>query len=501
MKFERLKHQFSRFKKDEDGAIMAYIIVTFLLMVVATGMAIDLMRHEIARADVQNALDRAVLAAASQSQRAERELVFNSYMDTRSFHELNSVTIDHFDANVTSAQSFVTAQAHYDVPTWFMKLIGITELTAPAASSALQGLSEIEIVLVFDHSGSMDDPADRTCRTNCPSRLDALKTAATDFVTTTLGEGGDTYTQISIVPFQTTSAIQPMMAAQYSGGHACHHFRPSDFTRADIPTDLYLPEETNKEEDACDTSKGRAVIPFTNDETFLKEYIGDMFANGYTSQNHGMKWAVAMLDPSFRKVMRGIVTDMKNGSPTPGNGADYELTPHSQIMGLPITKNDAGNAIVDLARANSTPLEYGEDGVQKIIVLMTDGHNRAHPKKGYGSDANLHDHDKYTQQLNAHLKNVCDVVRGRDGEAALPITVYTIAFNLSREETEQWEGWFGDPNDRNFPAYDKAMELLQDNPTTGCASAGKHYNVKGASELAGAFSSIAAEVTRLKLVN
>ena len=51
------------FLRDEDGAILPFTLLMFLIMVVATGMAVDYMRHETLRAELQNGLDRGLLAA------------------------------------------------------------------------------------------------------------------------------------------------------------------------------------------------------------------------------------------------------------------------------------------------------------------------------------------------------------------------------------------------------------------------------------------------------
>ncbi|MFQ5636214.1 MAG: TadE/TadG family type IV pilus assembly protein, partial [Gammaproteobacteria bacterium] len=53
----RLRRLVSEFSRDEDGAIVAYVLLMFLMMVVAAGMAVDFTRQESARADLQNALD------------------------------------------------------------------------------------------------------------------------------------------------------------------------------------------------------------------------------------------------------------------------------------------------------------------------------------------------------------------------------------------------------------------------------------------------------------
>ncbi|MEM9780050.1 MAG: Tad domain-containing protein, partial [Pseudomonadota bacterium] len=57
-----------KFEEDERGSVLAFVVVMFVFMILAAGMAVDFIRHETARADLQNALDRGVLAAAAFNQ-------------------------------------------------------------------------------------------------------------------------------------------------------------------------------------------------------------------------------------------------------------------------------------------------------------------------------------------------------------------------------------------------------------------------------------------------
>ncbi len=494
MKPSRLKAQLDRFKRDEDGAITAYIVATFLLMVLATGMAIDLMRHEVARADVQNALDRAVLAAAALNQTEDRESIVQSYMDTRNFHELGDPYIEISASEQSAKRSYVAARAKYEVPTWFMKLIGITELTAPAASSALQGLSEIEIVLVLDESRSM------TSNPNGSDRLGQMKSAATKFVQTVLeGNGGD-YTTVSIVPFSSTVIMQDLMRDQYDGSERCFYFRNWEQERLGISqTYDYLSDSQN-----CTNTVGEYILPYSNDLEELEYFISQMDSIFWTSQHTGMKWGVALLDPSFRDVMRGMVSSIKTSEGTPEDGEDYFVTPNAYISGLPVIEDESGTEYVDLARANQLPRDYGDQDVQKILVIMSDGHNRPHSVSGMDPQS--------TQQLNLDLLAQCDILHGRTDSAVLDqdgnvqfeagtkpegLTVYTIAFDLIESEVEG----SGENLNDGYNEYEEAIKLLSDDPVGGCASAGKDFNVTGGDALEAAFSSIAAEITRLKLVN
>ncbi|MEL6775477.1 MAG: Tad domain-containing protein, partial [Pseudomonadota bacterium] len=60
-------HQDSQksFLKDESGALVLFVLALLLFTMLFAGMAVDYIRHENARADLQNALDRGILAATN----------------------------------------------------------------------------------------------------------------------------------------------------------------------------------------------------------------------------------------------------------------------------------------------------------------------------------------------------------------------------------------------------------------------------------------------------
>ena len=54
----------NRFLPDISGGITAFTAMIFSFMLLAFGMGVDFMRHETLRAELQNAVDRGLLAAA-----------------------------------------------------------------------------------------------------------------------------------------------------------------------------------------------------------------------------------------------------------------------------------------------------------------------------------------------------------------------------------------------------------------------------------------------------
>ncbi|MEM9971653.1 MAG: Tad domain-containing protein, partial [Pseudomonadota bacterium] len=68
------------FQRDEDGAMIIFSLAIFLVMVLFGGIAVDFMVHENERTRLQNATDRAVLAAANLDQRIDPTTVVLDYM-------------------------------------------------------------------------------------------------------------------------------------------------------------------------------------------------------------------------------------------------------------------------------------------------------------------------------------------------------------------------------------------------------------------------------------
>ncbi|MEO1492259.1 MAG: pilus assembly protein TadG-related protein [Pseudomonadota bacterium] len=220
----------ARFYRDERGDITNFMLPSFVALVFTTGLGIDLIRHEANRADLQNALDRGVLAATSfeandfagatfqQSGSSDpgeaftREGVINRYVNTRTFNQAEAtVEFDDdqsgvsFDTDGDPLSSVVVADASFIFNTSFLNLIGLPELLVAAEASANEGRSVVnnsEISLVLDISASMarETTLGKDGVTE-DTRLEVMKAAAIDFINDNLGGPGQGGTSISLVPY------------------------------------------------------------------------------------------------------------------------------------------------------------------------------------------------------------------------------------------------------------------------------------------------------------
>ncbi|MEM6487765.1 MAG: pilus assembly protein TadG-related protein [Pseudomonadota bacterium] len=145
--------------RDQGGAIVLFVLVLFLFVAVTAGVAVDLARHYAARADMQKALDRGVLAAANRTSdvtavaEAEAEAVIHPCMASRTDRDLAyTLTVDGPD---TAFGRDVSATAEVEVDTIFLPATGVTSLEVPATAGAAQAFGLTEVVLMLDVWGSM----------------------------------------------------------------------------------------------------------------------------------------------------------------------------------------------------------------------------------------------------------------------------------------------------------------------------------------------------------
>ena len=133
------------FHRDESGSLVIFSLFLFVTMLLVAGMAVDLMRYETHRARLQSTLDRAVLAAASLDQPLTPEEVVVDYFDRAQLSAY--INADDIDVVNTLTARQVTAVAAMDMPTTFMRLLGIDDLHAPAGGTAEESASRTEVSL------------------------------------------------------------------------------------------------------------------------------------------------------------------------------------------------------------------------------------------------------------------------------------------------------------------------------------------------------------------
>lgn len=347
------------FGRDESGAMTPFTTMMFFLMLLIGGLAIDVMRHERIRVMLQQTLDNSVLAAAARSQTLDPATVVADYFDKAGMSEfLTSVTVDQ-GLNYRS----VSADAEADTQPFFMSLMGVEEFYVDADSAAEEKISNVEVSLVLDISGSMSG-----------SRITSLKPAARNFVDTIINNSEAGKASISIVPFSTQVNAGANVMAQYNAPritgqdfNSCIEFPAASYASASLPQTLamnhnghfdpwtsstsltakpfkfncvYVGTSNPSNQTITTTSNSNAIMPLSGDATALKSKIDGLVVGGNTSIEIGVKWGATFLDPVTRPVTTALV----------GTG--------------------------DVTSTFSTrPLDYNPLETIKALVVMSDGDN------------------------------------------------------------------------------------------------------------------------------
>lgn len=359
------KNAFSRFRKEEDGALIIFALILFFLMMTIGGVAVDFMRYEQRRTALQNTLDRGVLAAAALNQQLDPESVVRDYMTKAGLgDDINQIHVtDGLNGRTVSADGITNTDPI------FLHLVGIDELKAVGASGAEQRVNNIEIALVLDVSGSMQNN----------NKLVNLKAAANEFVDTVLASDAEGRISITLVPFNGQVNLGATLAAKYN---LTDNPNVANVNCVDLPASVYsstamsnttamsmtafadtfsstnqttsyvAPTDTNYGAPNalnrwCPATAGNTVLLPSKSSSGLHAAINGLTAIGATSINAGLKWGMALLDPNSQGMFSQLITSGK------------------------INPDFAGR-----------PYAFNASGTMKIVVLMTDGEHFAEERVG-----------------------------------------------------------------------------------------------------------------------
>ena len=371
--FRSARSLVTRFARDEEGGIIVMTLLLLIVMLVMGGMAVDFMRFESERAELQSVADRAVLAAAELDQDLDSKAVVNDFFLKAGY--ANNI-IGEPIVEGSGGNRSVRVNSEVDVNTFYLRLIGIDTLTAPARSSAVEGTGNVEVSLILDISWSM--------RLNVPSegktRIQLLRDAAEDFIDDLLLDDYAGQISVNLIPYSqqvrlgdelfnalnrtppglidnpgqgnqfghTNTAqcidFEPILPPGHTGDIPLGDFGSLSFNTARTYQQVEHARHYTGYDPVCPDREIESVITVSQNRDALKTAIRGLEPSLNTSIHLGMKWGVTLLDPSMRDV----------------------------IAGLPST---------DPAFAGQRPADYnGDSNTVKYVILMTDGENFSGPR-------------------------------------------------------------------------------------------------------------------------
>ncbi len=433
MVLQRLK----ALRADSRGNVGMVFGLALVPLIALGGAGVDIARYETIRVELQDGLDRGVLAAASLTQNRDPKSVLKDYLKNLSY--ANDLTLD-LDYQTALNQRTVTASASYTVDTTFIKLVGVDRMTVSAVSTAQEAKKKIEMSLMLDMSGSMI--------TN--NRIKNLKTAAKAFIDQMLAEQSKAYTTISIVPYAGQVNIG---AAVYNrlGGVRSHN-ESSCFELGETEKDygkdppkfeenMQVPHFTNWNFGRTDMRpwwcplESTAITYLSNDADALKAKINALEMHDGTGTQNAMQWGYTLLNPAGKGVVSAAIAAGKMD-----------------------------------AKFSNRPAAFNDAETMKVIVLMTDGAiTEQYRPKDYNRSVTLKPDNKQISSAStnaARLASVCTKAKANG------IIVFTIGFEVTGEATKQM---------------------------TNCATSPAHYYPTSGAGITDAFKSISISIKKLRL--
>lgn len=369
------------FRADERGSMTILALTLLSAAALLGGLAVDVMRFENRRTLMQTALDLCVLNAASLRQTLNETTLFNDCVRKAGM----TGTVTKLTVTEGYSSKSVSASAEEVVNTMFLGMIGMDTLKVTAVSSAMERVGNVEVSLVLDVSGSM-----------AGTRLTNMKAAAKDFVRTLLSDDSEGRVLITLVPYNGQVNLGDYLAQKYTVTNTpfnstnipdvrnvrCVDLPSTAYAGTAISRTLSLPATTYVDTYSTTWTSGYAgptdsnyALPSTANMwcpatasavsgnvvrlpgftlpgqqatvdtpskrvQALNAAIDSLTAIGATSINAGMRWGLAMLDPS----MNSIYDEFISAGQMPES-------------------------------ADSRPLPFNDPDVLKVIVLMSDGEN------------------------------------------------------------------------------------------------------------------------------
>ena len=540
LSLSRLAASARRFRRDEDGALIIFALMMFVLMIMMGGFAVDLMRYENTRTNLQNTLDRSTLAAAALNQQLDPESVVRDYMQKAGLaDQIESVTVTS-GLNSRIVHSIGKADTH----PIFLHMLGINRFDAMGGSQAEQSITNVEIVLVLDVSGSMT-------RNN---KIGNLKTAATAFVDQMLANDPNHRVSITIVPYNAQVNIGPLLAAKFN---LTNRNGVANVNCVELPLTVYgsLPLSRTLPMPMmayADTAYGTSLIngyvspvsgnaipnysnafckPTTvnmvrlpsNDGTTLKAEINALQAGGNTSITLGMKWGVTLLDPTMRPMFADFIASGDIPASMPSRPFDYNDGNSMKIVVL-MTDGEhvSHDRIVDAYKTGASPI-YLSTGDNNYSVHFTAGRPAAAGTKEYyvphlntwqagpwNSGAGMAQQDWRDVWSKLRLSYVAWQFYGRalGTDNTSRNSVYNNTINTMRGVYDSVPDMDATLNSTCTAAKENGVivyGIAFEAPVHGqeviasCASSPAHYFAATGLQIQSAFSAIASNITQLKL--
>jgi len=187
----------SGFLRAQHGSALPIVALGAMMLIGATGTAVDMGRMQIVQSRMQNALDATGLAVGSEISTINLPGETSKYFYANFPATYLGTTVTALTATPNSDNTVINLTAAGTVPTSFMQLFGISTMPISAATEITRQSKGMELVLVLDGTGTMNDAIGGGA-----TKISALRAAANSLVNILYGSKTSIDNLwIGIVPF------------------------------------------------------------------------------------------------------------------------------------------------------------------------------------------------------------------------------------------------------------------------------------------------------------
>jgi Flp pilus assembly protein TadG len=419
--------QVKLFKESANGSISILFGVMCVCLMLTAGIAIDSARFQNLATRIQDAADAAALSGAklladeNASDQDIKDMTRRHFNQSISNTGVKIARVAPLRVTIDRANASIEARSVVRVRSFFGKLANMPALNRiERVSKVVYDMQRIELSMVLDITGSMNDN----------NKISGMKSAAKDVI--------DELLKNSLTEDGVRIALAPYSASVNAGAMAGMVQSPPVLPAVINDTCVIERQGLNAATDAAPSGADKLPnvpsLPYGNyncpdatvlalqgrsNRDLLKNTIDSYVASGATAGHIGTAWGWYLLSPNWSGI-------------------------------LP---------------AASDPKPYGESGVSKSMIVMTDGlFNTSYLTGGSTPYATQ------TEESYAQFQALCSGAKAKD------ITIYTVGFDLSNA---------------------RAVSELQ-----SCASGGSNFfDAKTGADLKKAFKSIADKLNQLRVAS
>jgi Flp pilus assembly protein TadG len=190
-----------RFRRQDRGAVLLIFTIFVVPLLLVVAVATDFAQLLVVKRQLTGGADAAALTLGMLPSLTDAEADVKAEAYIRAHYPGKIGTLKSFTVQRNGGTVDVSATA--EMQTTFLRVAGYDKLTITVNSEATRAVNSLEVVMVLDNSGSMDQQAG-----GGKTKLEALKDAASTLADTLMGAGATSANvKVGLVPFM--GAVNP----------------------------------------------------------------------------------------------------------------------------------------------------------------------------------------------------------------------------------------------------------------------------------------------------